>query len=147
MRRASNSSLTPGLLAVLVKALLPNLLLVAAAGLASYVVFTAVPILSPAQKNTLVLLWIVGGAIYGLIDGVRAALRHSRHRARSSEEAHRIDLILQYIGEDHVEIAPGVYRSSDGTRQLRVTMSDLPDRGRRCHSAGPLSHFRGQIGT
>lgn len=42
----------------------------------------------------------------------------------------------RYLGPGYREIAPGVYRSSDGTRQFRMTGSDLRD-----PRQGPHVHF------
>jgi hypothetical protein len=45
---------------------------------------------------------------------------------------------LQWLGEGYKEIAPGVYRSTDGMRQFRMTASDLkPTHG----DIGPHVHF------
>jgi RHS repeat-associated protein len=35
---------------------------------------------------------------------------------------------VDYLGEGYKEIAPGVFRSADGTRQVRMTKSDLTDK-------------------
>jgi len=35
---------------------------------------------------------------------------------------------VDYLGEGYKEIAPGVFRSADGTRQVRMTTSDLTDK-------------------
>jgi hypothetical protein len=43
-----------------------------------------------------------------------------------------VDEVLQktvdYLGEGYKEVAPGVYRSADGTRQVRMTTDDLTDK-------------------
>jgi len=42
----------------------------------------------------------------------------------------------KYLGKGYKEISPGVYRSADGTRQFRMTSSDLLD-----IKQGPHVHF------
>jgi hypothetical protein len=42
----------------------------------------------------------------------------------------------KWLGENYKEIAPGVYRSADGTRQFRMTNNDLMD-----PKQGPHVHF------
>jgi hypothetical protein len=41
----------------------------------------------------------------------------------------------KWLGPGYKEVAPGVYRSADGTRQFRMTTDDLAD------AAGPHVHF------
>jgi len=38
-----------------------------------------------------------------------------------------LDAAQKWLGEDYKEIAPGVYRSKDGSRQFRITTDDLTD--------------------
>ena len=40
-----------------------------------------------------------------------------------------LDAMLQWLGSDYREIAPGVFRSADNLRQVRITQSELRSPG------------------
>jgi len=58
----------------------------------------------------------------------------------SAEEA--LGAADQFLGDGYKEIAPGVFKSSDGTRMVRMTESDLQEVGN--HAGGP--HFNFETG-
>jgi hypothetical protein len=62
------------------------------------------------------------------------ATRNVRGGLATADEA--LDGALRWLGDDYKEIAPGVFRSGDGSRQFRMTGSDLTD-----PSLGPHIHF------
>ena len=49
----------------------------------------------------------------------------------------------KWLGSGYKEIAPGVYRSTDGLRQFRMTNSDIWDIGRTCAPGSSRSAFAG----
>jgi hypothetical protein len=57
-------------------------------------------------------------------------------RARTVDQA--LTSAERHLGPGYREIAPGVFRSADGTRQFRMTTSDLTGRGMR---GQPHVHF------
>ncbi len=68
------------------------------------------------------------------------AKRAARPRDRvtmGADEA--LDRAQSYLGEGYDEIADGVFRSADGTRQVRMTPSDLDGSGN--HAGAPHLNF------
>jgi hypothetical protein len=64
----------------------------------------------------------------------RKAIQYTA-KARTAERG--LELGGRFLKEGYTEIAPGVYRSSDGLRQFRMTDADITGR----HGGGPHFNF------
>jgi hypothetical protein len=52
-----------------------------------------------------------------------------------------LDSATKWLGSNYTEIAPGIFRSADGTRQFRMTDSDLNPDGHGKKDGGTHVHF------
>ncbi|WP_462081351.1 RHS repeat-associated core domain-containing protein [Luteimonas sp. RIT-PG2_3] len=81
-------------------------------------------------------------AVNGVTDATRAA-RPADGAAMGTDEA--LDTASSYLGDGYKQIADGVFRSADGTRQVRMTNSDLATS--KNHAGAPHMNFEEGVTT
>jgi len=93
----------------------------------------------------LTLLFSLSGPVMGAnsdFDRSSLAAKNAPQAVNTTGRARTVDQALtsaeRHLGPGYREIAPGVFRSADGTRQFRMTTSDLTGRGMR---GQPHVHF------
>jgi len=57
------------------------------------------------------------------------------------ESSHGLQMATDFLGQGYKEVASGVFRSADGTRQARITASDLAGHGGRGAASSPHINF------